>query len=45
MGGCGACKVSVFDGKVDHRGTALYPEEKKHNMLSCVSRGRGNILD
>ncbi|KAF6839482.1 vanillate o-demethylase [Colletotrichum plurivorum] len=43
MGGCGACKVSVCDGKVDHKGTALYPEEKKRNMLSCVSRGRGNI--
>uniref|UniRef100_L2FE08 Vanillate o-demethylase n=1 Tax=Colletotrichum fructicola (strain Nara gc5) TaxID=1213859 RepID=L2FE08_COLFN len=36
MGGCGACKVTVCDGKVDHRGTALYPKEKKTNMLSCT---------
>ncbi|KAK1470280.1 hypothetical protein CTAM01_16849 [Colletotrichum tamarilloi] len=43
MGGCGACKVTVCDGKVDHKGTALYPEEKKRNMLSCVSRGSGHI--
>ncbi|KAF9881569.1 MOSC domain-containing protein [Colletotrichum karsti] len=43
MGGCGACKVTVCDGKVDHKGTALYPDEKKNNMLSCVSRGRGHI--
>lgn len=43
VGNCGTCKVSLCNGKVDHRGTALLEEEKGEAMLSCVSRGIGRI--
>jgi ferredoxin-NADP reductase len=43
VGNCGTCKVTLKSGKVDHRGTALLPEEKQSAMLSCVSRGIGRI--
>ncbi|KAL1598710.1 hypothetical protein SLS60_007850 [Paraconiothyrium brasiliense] len=43
VGNCGTCKIKVQCGKVDHRGTALGSEEKKTEMLSCVSRGVGKI--
>ncbi|ODA83031.1 hypothetical protein RJ55_01540 [Drechmeria coniospora] len=43
VGNCGTCKVRVTSGCVDHRGTALLPEEKETSMLSCVSRGIGRI--
>lgn len=44
VGNCGTCKLSVRSGRVDHRGTALLPEEKDSAMLSCVSRGIGRIV-
>ncbi|KAJ4360270.1 uncharacterized protein N0V89_000830 [Didymosphaeria variabile] len=43
VGNCGTCKIKVRSGKVDHRGTALGAEEKKNEMLSCISRGVGQI--
>ncbi|KAI8299170.1 Carnitine monooxygenase reductase subunit [Colletotrichum sp. SAR11_240] len=43
VGNCGTCKVVLKSGRVDHRGTALSPEEKAGSMLSCVSRGIGRI--
>ena len=43
VGNCGTCKVTLKEGKVDHRGTALLPEERQTAMLSCVSRGIGRI--
>ncbi|KAF9882069.1 MOSC domain-containing protein [Colletotrichum karsti] len=43
VGNCGTCKVVLKNGCVDHRGTALSPEEKADSMLSCVSRGIGRI--
>merc|ERR1712000_585275 len=43
VGNCGTCKVWLKSGRVDHRGTALLPEEKQEAMLSCVSRGIGRI--
>ncbi|GKT50375.1 carnitine monooxygenase reductase subunit [Colletotrichum spaethianum] len=39
VGNCGTCKVVLKTGRVDHRGTALTPEERVGSMLSCVSRG------
>ena len=42
-GNCGTCRVAVKEGKVEHRGSALNEDEKKHEMLSCVSRGIGHI--
>ncbi|KAG5982774.1 hypothetical protein E4U55_001380 [Claviceps digitariae] len=43
VGNCGTCKVVVKSGRVDHRGTALLPEEKNEAMLACVSRGIGRV--
>ncbi|XWW96850.1 hypothetical protein V2A60_004830 [Cordyceps javanica] len=44
VGNCGTCKITLKQGKVDHRGSALDPEELKGHMLSCVSRGIGRIV-
>jgi ferredoxin-NADP reductase len=44
VGNCGTCKVALKCGEVDHRGSALTAEEKKTEMLSCVSRGIGRIV-
>ncbi|KAF9731774.1 MOSC domain-containing protein [Paraphaeosphaeria minitans] len=43
VGNCGTCKVKVCQGHVQHRGTALSADEKKGEMLSCISRGVGKI--
>ncbi|KAI0521911.1 PK beta-barrel-protein domain-containing protein-like protein [Xylaria bambusicola] len=43
VGNCGTCRVTVKNGNVEHRGTALTAEDKKEAMLSCVSRGIGRI--
>ncbi|KAK4104213.1 PK beta-barrel-protein domain-containing protein-like protein [Parathielavia hyrcaniae] len=43
VGNCGTCRVSLRDGRVDHRGTALTEGEKATSMLACVSRGIGRI--
>jgi ferredoxin-NADP reductase len=43
VGNCGTCRISLKDGRVDHRGTALTEEEKATSMLACVSRGIGRI--
>lgn len=42
-GSCGTCKVPVKCGRVEHRGTGLFDDEKEGTMLSCVSRGVGKI--
>ncbi|KAF2642070.1 PK beta-barrel-protein domain-containing protein-like protein [Massarina eburnea CBS 473.64] len=44
VGNCGTCRVRVKCGKVEHRGTALTAQEKKTEMLTCVSRGMGRIV-
>ncbi|KAK2595119.1 hypothetical protein QQS21_007145 [Conoideocrella luteorostrata] len=44
VGNCGTCKISLKNGRVDHRGTALLPEEKDSAMLACVSRGIGCVV-
>ncbi|AEO62287.1 bd4fcb9a-d4c2-40c9-bd21-ee6a77212d34 [Thermothielavioides terrestris] len=43
VGNCGTCRVSLKEGRIDHRGTALREEEKATSMLACVSRGIGRI--
>ncbi|CAL3968489.1 unnamed protein product [Diplocarpon coronariae] len=44
VGNCGACKVMVRKGVVEHRGSALSAEEKGGGaMLACVSRGVGRL--
>ncbi|OJD34543.1 mosc domain-containing protein [Diplodia corticola] len=43
VGNCATCVVKLVSGRVDHRGTALQEDEKRGNMLSCVSRGVAKI--
>ncbi|PNP42904.1 hypothetical protein TGAMA5MH_05650 [Trichoderma gamsii] len=43
VGNCGTCKVTVKNGEIIHRGSALMPDEKAVSMLACVSRGVGRI--
>lgn len=43
-GNCGTCRVGVKGGRVEHRGTGLTEDEKCSSMLSCVSRGIGDII-
>jgi MOSC domain-containing protein YiiM/ferredoxin-NADP reductase len=44
VGNCGTCRVDVLEGRIEHRGTGLMEWEKGDCMLSCVSRGIGNIV-
>jgi MOSC domain-containing protein YiiM/ferredoxin-NADP reductase len=44
VGNCGTCRVGVLGGRIDHRGTGLRDWEKGEVMLSCVSRGVGEIV-
>lgn len=45
-GNCGACRVVVKCGRIEHRGNALLESERGNSsaMLSCVSRGIGHIV-
>jgi ferredoxin-NADP reductase len=43
-GSCGTCRIPLRKGKVDHKGTALTEDEKKVEILTCVSRGMGEIV-
>ncbi|CAG7934897.1 unnamed protein product [Penicillium salamii] len=43
-GNCGTCRVGVRSGRVEHRGTGLLDSEKDTAMLSCVSRGIGQVV-
>ncbi|KAI1826642.1 PK beta-barrel-protein domain-containing protein-like protein [Xylaria intraflava] len=43
VGNCGSCMVQYCKGNVAHQGVALDDEQKKTNMLSCVSRGKGRV--
>jgi MOSC domain-containing protein YiiM/ferredoxin-NADP reductase len=44
VGNCGTCRIGLKSGKVEHRGSGLSEEEKKGELLSCVSRGLGHIV-
>ncbi|KAK4153222.1 vanillate o-demethylase [Chaetomidium leptoderma] len=37
VGNCGTCRVTLKDGRVDHRGTALTEAEKATSMLACLA--------
>jgi vanillate O-demethylase ferredoxin subunit len=41
---CGACKVDVLEGEVDHQDFILSDEEKQRCMTVCVSRARSACL-
>ncbi|KIW12760.1 hypothetical protein PV08_07946 [Exophiala spinifera] len=42
-GACGACKVILCKGNVQHKSTALLPSQKGVALQACVDRGIGNI--
>lgn len=44
MGICGSCEVTLCDGEVLHSDTFLTEKEKKSKILTCVSRGVGDIV-
>jgi dimethylamine monooxygenase subunit B len=46
VGGCGTCEVKVANGEIDHYDSFLTDEQRDSNrtMLSCVSRGKGNLI-
>jgi ferredoxin-NADP reductase len=44
VGNCGTCRITVVEGRVEHRGVGLPEGEKEEAMLSCVSRGVGRIV-
>jgi MOSC domain-containing protein YiiM/ferredoxin-NADP reductase len=44
VGSCGTCLVNVKKGRIQHRGIGLMDLEKEDSMLSCVSRGLGQIV-
>ena len=46
VGGCGTCEVKVAEGEIDHYDSLLTDEQRRSNrtMLSCVSRGKGNVV-
>ena len=41
---CGACKVDVLEGEVDHQDFILSDEEKRTCMTVCVSRAKSACL-
>jgi ferredoxin len=43
QGFCGACRVLVLSGVVEHRDHALTEAERASQMLLCVSRADGRV--
>ncbi|KAL6353679.1 hypothetical protein LRP88_12992 [Fusarium phalaenopsidis] len=42
-GACGACKVTLCEGEVDYKSTALLAKEKGTALQACVDRGIGKL--
>lgn len=42
-GVCGTCVVPLVSGQVDHMDEFLMDDEKDDQMITCVSRGEGEI--
>ena len=42
-GVCGTCMVPLVNGEVEHLDEFLMDDEKETNMITCVSRGEGEI--
>lgn len=38
---CRTCQVELLEGEAIHRDLCLSAEERRHTLLTCVSRGRG----
>jgi phthalate 4,5-dioxygenase reductase subunit len=43
-GTCGTCRCRFIDGEPDHRDLVLSDDEKKHDIMICVSRAKSPML-
>ncbi|MGA7074836.1 PDR/VanB family oxidoreductase [Bradyrhizobium sp.] len=43
-GTCGTCRCRFTDGEPDHRDLVLSDDEKRHDIMICVSRAKSSIL-
>jgi phthalate 4,5-dioxygenase reductase subunit len=43
-GTCGTCRCRFTDGEPDHRDLVLADDEKRHDIMICVSRAKSPIL-
>ena len=43
-GTCGTCRTAVLEGEPDHRDLVLTEAERKHQVMICVSRAKGELL-
>ncbi len=44
-GSCGTCRTTYFSGDVEHRDLVLGEGEKADQIMVCVSRARGGVLE
>ena len=43
-GTCGSCRIGFMSGEVEHRDLVLLDDERRQNIMICVSRARSNEL-
>lgn len=44
-GSCGSCRTTYLSGDVEHRDMVLGEDEKADQIMVCVSRARGGVLE
>jgi phthalate 4,5-dioxygenase reductase subunit len=44
-GSCGTCRTAYLSGDVEHRDMVLGEDEKADQIMVCVSRARGGVLE
>ena len=44
-GSCGTCRTTYLSGDVEHRDIVLGDDEKADQIMVCVSRARGGVLE
>lgn len=44
-GSCGSCRTRLLSGTADHRDMVLLPEEMDSQIMVCVSRAQGDLLE
>ena len=44
-GSCGTCRTTYLSGDVEHRDMVLAEDEKADQIMVCVSRARGGVLE